>query len=169
MSPSRLSGLNRGISVARATLITAGAIGVILLGLHAFVVYQIPLEPQLCTPPLEYSADLVYEEGLWFLGVLCAIPTVVWTIVAFRMSRSPAREVAIADAWGVLIAVGTVSAWWWSFGAMSLLGTVSVNLPEGLCDNSDVLRAGTLGVFLLAVPLVWAVAHLGMLAHQRRI
>ncbi|MBA4248887.1 MAG: hypothetical protein C0444_11450 [Microbacterium sp.] len=155
--------------IARATLITASAMGVAFLGLQAFVVSQIPVEPELCTPPLEYSSDLVFEEALWFLGVLFALPTVVWTIVALRMSRYPAREVTLADAWGVLIAVGTVSAWWWSFGAMSLLGTVSVSLPEGVCDTSDVLRAGTLGVFLLAVPLVWAVAHLGMLAYQRRI
>jgi hypothetical protein len=150
-------------------MIVAGAIGVVILGLQAFVVSQIPLEPQLCTPPLEYSSDLVFEEALWFLGVLYALPTVVWTTVALRMSRSPAREVTIADAWGVLIAVGTVSAWWWSFGAMSLLGTVSVNLPEGVCEISDVQRAGAIGVFLLAVPMVWAVAHLGMLAYQRRI
>lgn len=169
MMASRLSSVNRGILVARATLITAGLIGVVLLGLQAFVVSQVPLEPQLCTPPLEYSSDLVFEEVMWFVGVLCALPPIVWTMVALRMSRSPAREVAVADAWGVLISVGTVTAWWWSFGTMSILGTVSVSLPEGVCDTSEVLRAGSIGVFLLAVPLVWAVAHLGMLAYQRRI
>lgn len=167
--PSRSSKPHRGVATARATLITAGAIGVALLGLQGFVIFQIPIEPQLCTPPLVHSSDLVIEEALWFLGVLCVIPRVVWTTIAFRMSRSPAREVALADAWGVLIAVVAVSAWWWSCGAMSLLATVSVSVPEGLCDISGAHRASAFGVFLFAVALVWAVAHLGMFAHQRRI